>query len=672
MSLHSCRSASIVALLMMCALVALIAPPLSCSAAVSPYLMVRTVEQVPIIDHGVLNPAWATQAAPNSTGPYATTQFEYPQYMISLDNTTAPPPSTTHQDYTLTYVSSDSATLTTSVDNESGILTGPGIELPSLARTVCVKEGTATVTVTMTFSNPPADTTIWSFTKVCTPPMIEVGTSPFDADVVHQSAAVDAFAGWVVLGDSLTLYAYLSNAIVGIEAPFEVTATSANDTMVTIGEVTYNASYAGATGPLSYIMQGAAQPIGELVIPLTCAAGTVGLQVQITVSIAYHYPTPLTFSFFKQCNQRPLLTDLSIGTVFNASDIAIGGVSTPAWKQFAYAPNGIAQYIFQFHMCMGCAQAPTKYEQVLYNVSMDSTDTSVYDVIVQGAPTGVLPQYADIPLYADIQCKKNGTATTTWQVDVGPQYELVEFAFSYTCVFPLLDMTYMTPTEFIAQRSVVSTSWSDGSVSIGADEVTSLFYLYLDAANDAALLPQQFYAIDILFDDDATRSGKDESPVLLPFITDPNFESAPYITAAQPISIEWNCQTSAMNTPVTISVRYGWGSFGSNTLQVKMTKSCGDGSGGGGGGGWSAAGIFFFVVFLLGLVLCLGGCGWNYQHDEKRGWEIVPLYVTATRCVDRCRGTDQSWTPQMESSHATGRTGYGGFEDSGANYQSNL
>eukprot|EP00698_Gefionella_okellyi_P010318 TRINITY_DN2670_c0_g1_i3.p1 TRINITY_DN2670_c0_g1~~TRINITY_DN2670_c0_g1_i3.p1 ORF type:complete len:225 (+),score=24.39 TRINITY_DN2670_c0_g1_i3:174-848(+) len=44
-----------------------------------------------------------------------------------------------------------------------------------------------------------------------------------------------------------------------------------------------------------------------------------------------------------------------------------------------------------------------------------------------------------------------------------------------------------------------------------------------------------------------------------------------------------------------------------------------------GPGGWNAAGIFFFVVFMLALVGCIGGCIFNFSMGGKRGIDVIPL-----------------------------------------------
>ena len=111
--------------------------------------------------------------------------------------------------------------------------------------------------------------------------------------------------------------------------------------------------------------------------------------------------------------------------------------------------------------------------------------------------------------------------------------------------------------------------------------------------------------------------------------------------------------------------------------------------------------FFCYSVFILCLTLCIIGCGWNYFKEgsctirlplsassstfadasfllhvftDKRGWEIVPLYESATNCYDKYRGTSRNWTPQMDSA-TTGRSTrstYGADDDSGTSYQSNL
>lgn len=78
--------------------------------------------------------------------------------------------------------------------------------------------------------------------------------------------------------------------------------------------------------------------------------------------------------------------------------------------------------------------------------------------------------------------------------------------------------------------------------------------------------------------------------------------------------------------------------------------------------GWTDTGVFFLCVFLVTLVLCFIGCGYNYVQLNKTGWEIVP-------CIHLCgRFSNARYQPQMMST-----TDYDSHDNAyGATVQTNL
>jgi hypothetical protein len=58
--------------------------------------------------------------------------------------------------------------------------------------------------------------------------------------------------------------------------------------------------------------------------------------------------------------------------------------------------------------------------------------------------------------------------------------------------------------------------------------------------------------------------------------------------------------------------------------------------------GWTGFGIFCFVVFILTLVACIGGCIFKYVKLHARGVEIVPFIDTYRNVYARFKGTEST------------------------------
>ena len=603
---------------------------------------------------GAVNKAWVDKTSnPEGTGPFVTESLSYPRYQLALD---ASAPQGYSQGFFLAYTSLDTNIARPSHANETGTIMY-GEKFITAVETECVTSGTVQFTVTMTLNSPDADTISWAYLKTCTTPVIEIGTTEFGKDVVDQSAAVAAFSNTVVSAETIGFYIYLANGIIvpGASQPFTVIASSSNHSIVKTGLVVYN-STDSSTGADVWVMRDAAHPIGLMEVPFDCLEEG---QATITIEMDYHFVTPLTFTFQKSCAAPAnYLTSLIIGTTLNTSNIALAGVTQPDWsgaQGYNFDPDSIYHNIFEMHLCNGC-NLQQNLPDVPYNITIATAPTGIYDVAVEGSLSDALSQYVDLPIFGTITCKSAGVATTTWSVNLAG-YESVVFAFTYTCVYPLIDVGYGSVNSMIVNRSNTLAPWDSGAVTLPATQSESIYYLYLDAANDAGVLPQQYYDVEFTFDTNVMQA---------PDVDDQGANSAPYVGAAVPLTVTWNCIATASNSPVTMTIRYGW----VFTINVKLMKNCIIEEDDGGSPGWSAAGIFFFTLFILCLVLCLAGAGWNYWREEKRGWEIVPLYVTMRNLYDRCRGVNTNWTPQMDTNSRV--TNYSNFDDSGSSYQSNL
>jgi hypothetical protein len=81
--------------------------------------------------------------------------------------------------------------------------------------------------------------------------------------------------------------------------------------------------------------------------------------------------------------------------------------------------------------------------------------------------------------------------------------------------------------------------------------------------------------------------------------------------------------------------------------------------------GWSPFGTFCFVVFILTLVFCVAGCGYNYISRGRSGTDIIPCWNYIERYL--CCKHEKRYSPQMDYDQPIGD------DDSyGASYQADL
>jgi len=67
--------------------------------------------------------------------------------------------------------------------------------------------------------------------------------------------------------------------------------------------------------------------------------------------------------------------------------------------------------------------------------------------------------------------------------------------------------------------------------------------------------------------------------------------------------------------------------------------------------GWSTAGILFFTVFMITLVFCVLGCGYNYVQQGRAGADIIPCISVFRACKAKAQG-DRGYSPQMDYTSA--------------------
>jgi len=63
--------------------------------------------------------------------------------------------------------------------------------------------------------------------------------------------------------------------------------------------------------------------------------------------------------------------------------------------------------------------------------------------------------------------------------------------------------------------------------------------------------------------------------------------------------------------------------------------------------GWSTTGIVFFTGFMITLVFCVLGCGYNYVQQGRAGTDIIPCISVFRACKAKAQG-DRGYSPQMD------------------------
>jgi len=512
----------------------------------------------------------------------------------------------------------------------------------------------------------------WKYKKECIAPQISAGTVSYGNDAVESSMAQEQFANWVVTDDSLVLYWFLENdpdegpGDEDVFVPFDLSITSLDPNVVNVdmGQVTFNSTTPDDSQKAIYDVS---QPIGMMAIPFQCVRPDILTQAQLVLTIDYHWINILQVTTKKQCGQGKPLELLTIGTAMNMSDIAEGGVVHTEYlppQGYVYGPDNLDYgNIFDFFFCQGCEGGGIE-EGIAWNLTYDQPTTNVFVITTKGKTTGVLMPGHYQRFAAQVDCINDGQATVMFQLDF-LDYEIAPFAFTYSCIMPLLDVAYGADPYILAvNQTVVKPDWSEPMHTIPAEENQSEFWIYLDEATHPMIL-HQYYILSFDLDNNYMKQ---------PTIDDPQWNSATTLPNEEPIKINWRCKKSTpdnmhQGTPVIMNIAFGWSH---EVISISFNKICVvEAPADNPGGGWSAAGIFFFTLFILGLVLFLAGCAFNYFKEGKRGWKMVPGYESAAACFDRMRGTDRRWTPQMNEA-VQSSSQYGGLDDTGAHYSSNL
>lgn len=104
---------------------------------------------------------------------------------------------------------------------------------------------------------------------------------------------------------------------------------------------------------------------------------------------------------------------------------------------------------------------------------------------------------------------------------------------------------------------------------------------------------------------------------------------------------------------------------GANPIQLNWQKECTTDKPVYHPAGWSGFETFCFVVFILTLVFCVAGCGYNYLSRGRSGTEIIPCWNVIQRYFC-CKG-ERRYSPRMDYD-----TPIGDDDNYGASYQADL
>jgi len=164
---------------------------------------------------------------------------------------------------------------------------------------------------------------------------------------------------------------------------------------------------------------------------------------------------------------------------------------------------------------------------------------------------------------------------------------------------------------------VASSDYANGIiVSNGTQVSTELeivedfveFYLWLEVSDVLQIQP---YTIDF-------NNGNGE-PITR------NYIGSTYLTkdpVHNGVVLTFDCKRSE-RFQVYVSIGVSWHyPIGSQFYKVCRT----------GGGGWSPGGIAVFVLFLIGVGICMAGCCYNYIQLGKSGVDVVPGSSYYRRC----------------------------------------
>jgi len=189
------------------------------------------------------------------------------------------------------------------------------------------------------------------------------------------------------------------------------------------------------------------------------------------------------------------------------------------------------------------------------------------------------------------------------------------------------------------------------------DILHSTFYIWIPKSY-AAITPYQQFAItsfhfDLNFMDTTMKLMKGDKAH-----TSTSPAGTPYVL------ITYRCVNPPLisESRLNMTINIGW----QKDIEFSWTKRCDStpsvppSDGGGSSSAWSPFGIFAFSVFMLILVWCLVGCGYNYVARDQRGADAIPGINFYRSIYYKCFPSPK-YTPQTDYNYSERETpDYGG------------
>lgn len=130
------------------------------------------------------------------------------------------------------------------------------------------------------------------------------------------------------------------------------------------------------------------------------------------------------------------------------------------------------------------------------------------------------------------------------------------------------------------------------------------------------------------------------------------------------VQIRYTCPAD-LSTKKRFRITLDLGIIGYNPVQAIWQKDCSANAGPTfNPPGMSGTEQFFLAIFIIGCVLCVGGCGYNYISRGKSGVEIIPFYHLLERYI--CCRKERPYNAGMSYDETIGDDAYS------AQYQTDL
>jgi len=190
------------------------------------------------------------------------------------------------------------------------------------------------------------------------------------------------------------------------------------------------------------------------------------------------------------------------------------------------------------------------------------------------------------------------------------------------------------------------------------DHETSAFYIWIPKSYSYITPYQQFAITNTYFDSDfmdttfklmkGDKAHTSTSPAGTPYLL-----------------VTYRCVSppDVSQAELNFTIATGWGTQGTVVSFVKKCNSHVEPNGpsdSGSSSAWSPFGIFAFTVFILILVWCLVGCGYNYVAKDQRGADAIPGINLYRSIYHKCFPSPK-YTPQTDYNYSERDTpDYGG------------